>query len=80
MRTQVKSISNGGRHGLKVETINPNTTFFALKKDLADPFRFTAAMKKVHARPSGPLFGQGRHLPQTKGQARLMWQEFLEGK
>ena len=67
---------------MKVETLNPDTTFFANKKDLVDPFSFRRVMvEKTTGKPSGPLFGTGGlFAPQTKGQMRDMFKRFLEGE
>ena len=60
---------------VEIQTLYPHKTFTCEVSALDTPTAFAQAMQKhVKGRPSGPLWGHGRYLPQTKGQVRVMWE------
>lgn len=79
MRTDCVSLKKKRNGMIEVTTSRPNVTFQVEPEKLDNPYTFKSEMwAKAHARPSGPLWGQGRFLPQTRGQADRMWQEWLD--
>ena len=73
--TAIASIKRKPRGMVEVSTLYPHKTFTCEKSALDNPFTFAKAMlKHVKGRPSGPLWGHGRYLPQTKGEERAMWE------